>query len=400
MNRIDTEIVIAGAGLAGLAAACRLGAEGRRVAIVDPAPETQGPESRAAEDLRTTAYLAPGVATLTRGGVWQAMAADAAPLHTMRLVDAGGAERVPRTTADFRSQDIHTGPFGWNLANGPARAALRDRVAELETVQLIAGVHVTGWLGRSTETVIRLSDGRQISARLAIAADGRDSALRRLAGISARRWGYGQRALVFAVTHDAPHNGVSTEIHRTGGPLTLVPMPNRDGHPASSVVWMVPNARAARLMALSDAELGAELTAETMGLMGPLIIAGPRAAWPIMSQLAFKLCARRLALIAEAAHVIPPIGAQGLNMSLADIEALASLSAGKDDPGSEAVLAGYQRTRWPDMAARVAGVDLLNRAALAEAQPLRDLRRLGLEALHRITPLRQFAMRAGLGRGI
>jgi 2-octaprenyl-6-methoxyphenol hydroxylase len=164
---------------------------------------------------------------------------------------------------------------------------------------------------------------------------------------------------------------------------------------------MAPGPRAARLHALDDVALGAELTAETMGLFGPLEVTGPRALWPIIGQIATRLAAPRLALVAEAAHVIPPIGAQGLNMSLADIETLARLAgearAKGDDIGAPGLLAAYQRQRYPEMAARVAGIDLLNRAAQAEAQPLRDLRRAGLKAIHGIRPLRRAAMRWGLG---
>ena len=396
MERIDTEVLVTGGGIAGLSATARLAAAGLDVTCVDPAPA-----GRAPADLRTTAFLLPAVDTLARAGAWADMEGHAAPLRTMRLVDAGGRERVVRERADFAADEVMDRPFGWNVPNSAIRAALMDRLAGLPSARLIHGRKVTGLVARSAHALARLSDGGQVRAALVVAADGRDSGLRGMAGIGARRWHYGQKALVFAVTHPAPHDGVSTEIHRTGGPLTLVPMPDHAGGPCSAVVWMVPGARAERLAALDDAGLAAELTAETMGLFGPLEIAGPRAVWPIIGQLALRLTAERLALIAEAAHVVPPIGAQGLNMSLADVETLAGLleaarAAGRD-PGAPDVLAAYARRRWPEMAARVAGIDVLNRAAQAEPQPLRDLRRLGLKAIHDIGPLRHLAMRLGLG---
>ena len=393
MERIETDILIAGGGLAGLAAAARLGSDGWRVVAVDPA----APESGAGDDRRTTAILRPGVETLARAGVWSALAGQAAALWTMRLVDAGGVERRPRETADFTAEEVQDQPFGWNVANRPARAALIARLDELPATRFERGVAVTGLLTRTSGVVARLSDGRRIAARLAVAADGRDSTLRRLAGIGVRRWEYGQKALVFPVTHPEPHRGVSTEIHRSGGPLTLVPMPDLDGRPCSSVVWMVPAARADRLAGLDDTALGAELTAETMGLFGPLTVAGPRGVWPIIGQIAQAMTAERVALVAEAAHVIPPIGAQGLNMSLADVECLAGLIAGAADPGAPDLLSRYARRRWPETVLRVAGVDALNRAAQAELQPLRDLRRLGLKAIHDLAPLRHLAMRLGMG---
>ncbi len=294
-------------------------------------------------------------------------------------------------------------PFGWNVPNIAIREALMARLAELPGARLIDGRTVAGLVSRRAEALARLDGGGQVRARLVLAADGRDSGLRNAAGIGVRRWHYGQKALVFAVTHLHPHEGVSTEIHRTGGPLTLVPMPDHDGRPCSSVVWMAPGPRATELHALDDAALGAELTAETMDLFGPLEVTGPRALWPIIGQIAARLDGQRLALVAEAAHVIPPIGAQGLNMSLADIETLAHLAeearAAGRDVGAQDVLAAYQRQRYPEMAARVAGIDLLNRAAQAQAQPLRDLRRAGLKAIHDIRPLRRLAMRWGLGVG-
>ena len=329
------------------------------------------------------------------------MAPHAGALWTMRLIDAGGQTREVRETADFTAAEMMDRPFGWNVPNIAIREALLSRLAELPGARLVNGQTVAGLVTRSAEALARLSGGVQIRARLVLAADGRDSGLRAGAGIGVRRWHYGQKALVFAVTHPHPHDGVSTEIHRTGGPLTLVPMPDRDGCPCSSVVWMAPGRRATDLHALDDAALGAELTVETMNLFGPLEIAGPRALWPIIGQIAARLDGQRLALVAEAAHVIPPIGAQGLNMSLADIETLARLAeeaqAASQDIGAPSLLAAYQRRRYPEMVARVAGIDLLNRAAQAEAQPLRDLRRAGLKAIHDVAPLRRLAMRWGLG---
>lgn len=392
-----TDILVAGGGIAGLAAAARLAAEGRSVTLVDPAPAPGPAEAAGGGDLRTTAFLQPAIATLTRAGAWEAMQADGAPLRTMRIVDAGGRVRRPRGRADFTGAETGQGLFGWNVPNRVARRALLARLGALPGVRLRHGTAVDTFVPRLDAALCRLSDGTTVAAKLVIAADGRDSTLRRLAGIGSRRWGYGQKALVFAVTHPDPHDGVSTEIHRTGGPLTLVPMPDHDGRPCSSVVWMIPGPRAVALAALDDEALAAELTAETMGLFGPLRLASPRAVWPIIAQLAHRLTGPRLALIAEAAHVVPPIGAQGLNMSLADIESLAGATAGLPDPGDPAALARHQRRQWPGTLARVAGVDLLNRAARAEAQALRDLRRLGLAAIDRIPPLRRLAIRAGLG---
>ena len=386
-----TDIAIAGGGIAGLTAAARLASDGWSVTLVDPAP----PEQSADHDLRTTAFLHPAVATLARAGAWERLQADAAHLRVMRIVDAGGHEHAPREVADFHGKEVGHEGFGWNVANTAIRSGLFEVLEKASNVTMRMGVRVEGVTTRLDCTILRLSDGTQVSAGLAIGADGRNSALRQLAGIGARRWEYDQSALVFAVRLDRPHEGVSTEIHRTGGPLTLVPMPDQNGVPHASIVWLSPRSRAAKLNGLEDAELSAVLTAETMGLHGPLTVAGPRALWPMMSLVALGLTGPRLALIAEAAHVMPPIGAQGLNTSLSDIETLATLIAEQPDPGDAALLARYQSRQLPRIMAKVAGVDLLNRASMADAQPLRDLRRAGLSLIAR-TPLRRLAIRAGL----
>ena len=389
----QTDILIAGGGIAGLSAAARLSADGWRIVLVDPGPA----EPKGQGDLRTTAFLQPAIETLTRAGAWDRMQEGAAELRVMRLVDAGGVERTPRETADFSGEEAGHNRFGWNVANAPARAALIEKLEARTGVTLNFQTAVAGLTTRLDQAIVRLTDGRQIAARLVIGADGRDSGVRALAGIDVRRWDYGQKALVFCVRHTRPHEGISTEIHRTGGPLTLVPMPPVDGRPASSVVWMVPGRQAEELAALDDTALGAALTEATMGLFGTLTVASPRAAWPIISQLAHRLTAQRTVLVAEAAHVMPPIGAQGLNTSLDDIETLARLIEGKSDPGAPEQLGRYQMQQYPKTVAKVMGIDVLNRAARAEAQPLRDLRRLGLSAISRIGPLRQLAIRAGLG---
>ena len=388
----NADILVAGGGIAGMSAAARLAADGHKIVLVDPAPENAPPTDR-----RTTAYLQPAIATLGKAEIWDALQAEGAPLATMRIIDAGGAVREVRETADFTAQSTGHDVFGWNIPNIPARAALLNKLQSLPNVRLCLGTGVADYVGRSDCAFVRLTDGEQVKARLVVAADGRHSTLRSLAGIDVRRWEYGQHAQVFSVKHSSPHDGVSTEIHRTGGPLTLVPMPDHDGKPCSAVVWMTRSARAMRLKSLSDTDIATELTAETMGLFGPLNIAGPRATWPIISQYARRLIAKRLVLIAEAAHVMPPIGAQGLNTSLHDVETLAGLIDNQDDPGEQSILERYQRHILPRTKARIAGIDLLNRAALAQAQPLRDLRRAGLSMLSRFGPLKALATRAGMG---
>ena len=382
------DILVVGGGVAGLAATAALASTGRRVICIDRAPAEAG-----MADTRTTAFLRPAVDLLYEAGAWFNLKPEAAALNVMRLIDAGGRENAAREIADFTAEEIGEPPFGWNVTNAAVRLALMARISELPGAELRTETALEGLIARRAEAFARLSDGATIVAKLVVAADGRTSAAREFARIGVRRWDYGQKALVFTVAHEFSHFGVSTEVHRSGGPFTLVPIPDgEDGH-RSSVVWMEKAGEADRLADLPVPEFEAELNERALGVLGPLKLISGRAAWPIISMLADRLTERRVALVAEAAHVVPPIGAQGLNMSLGDISALKAAIG--DDPGADDGLAIYQR-RWPELAARVTGIDALNRAALSETQSLRDIRRIALAAISRTPPVRQAAMRLGL----
>ena len=388
------DVLVSGGGVAGLAAAAAFGAQGLSVVCVDPAPPVTE-ESAAGADLRTTAFLQPSVALLRRIGLWDRLAPHAAPLQVMRIVDAGGAEPVARLTREFDASEISGEPFGYNLPNWLLRREMTARLAELPGVSFRPGTGTAGLAVREDAALVDLSDGARVRARLVVAADGRNSAVRQALGIGVRTLRYGQKALAFAVTHERPHDNVSTEIHRSGGPFTLVPLPDRDGRPSSAVVWMERGPEVARLRALPRAAFEAALNDRSAGVLGRLTLATGLTEWPIISQIADAYTGPRTALIAEAAHVVPPIGAQGLNMSLADLTALLDLMG--PDPGDAAALDAYARARRPEALARLIGIDALNRASMMRLRPLRDLRAAALGGLYALAPVRRTMMRAGLG---
>jgi 2-octaprenyl-6-methoxyphenol hydroxylase len=395
--RLETDIVISGGGVAGLTAAAAFGTAGFRVTCVDPAPPVTTAEAAGA-DLRSTAFLQPSVSVLKEAGLWHRLAPHAAALQIMRIIDAGGAEPTPRLIKDFDASDVSDLPFGWNLPNWLLRREMVARLAELPNVDFRPGTGTTGLLTREAEAIVSLSDGTSLRARMVIGADGRDSRVRQALGIPVTTTRYGQKALTFAVTHPIPHQNISTEIHRSGGPFTLVPLPDRDGIPSSAVVWMETGPNIQALAALPPAAFEAAMNDRSCHVLGPLSLASGRSTWPIISQIAARLTGERTALMAEAAHVMPPIGAQGLNMSLADLKALLDLAqAAPDQIGDTKMLDSYHRQRHHDIQARVAGIDLLNRASMMGAQGLRDLRATALNGLYAVTPLRKTLMRAGLG---
>jgi len=326
----------------------------------------------------------------------------AMPLDVMRIIDAGGPETTPepRQIKDFKASDISEQPFGWNVPNWLSRREISQALEAEPLVQFLPCVASTELFTRDQEAKISLSNGTQVKARLVLGADGRSSEIRNQAGISVSTTRFGQKALAFAVTHPIPHQNVSTEIHRSGGPFTLVPLPDYQGQPSSAVVWMETGPNALALSNMPTEAFEAEMSARSCNHLGPLRLVTRRSLWPIISQLANRLSGQRVALIAEAAHVVPPIGAQGLNMSLGDIDALLTLA--KAEParlGDAEMLDRYHRQRIGDLRLRVAGVSLLNSASQAQAQALRDARALGLNALHSPAPLRKAMMRLGLQTG-
>ncbi len=395
INYVD--ILISGGGIAGLAAAAAFGNRGFSVQCVDPTPPiTQRDISGA--DLRTTAFLQPARKFLDEAGLWQRLESDAAPLQIMRIVDAGGELTEPRITKDFNASDISNQPFGWNLPNWLLRREMLARLREMDNVSLHLGTATKTLFTRTSEARVDLSDGSQTRCRLVIAADGRNSPMRNAAGIDTRKTHYGQKALALAVTHPIPHYNVSTEIHRSGGPFTLVPLPDYNGMPSSALVWMERDSRATELFAMNAPDFEREMTQRSCSLFGPLTLASQRTIWPIISQSAKRLSGERLALVAEAAHVVPPIGAQGLNMSLGDLRILLDLAAENPDRlGDQDMLETYHSKRFTEVKLRVKGIDLLNRASMIGPRPLRDARAMTLNALYSLAPVRKALMQMGLG---
>ena len=391
---IYKDIIISGGGIAGLSTAVAFGAAGFEVLCVDPtAPVTDRTNQGA--DLRTTAYLQPAQAFLQKIGLWPLLADRSAPLQIMRIVDAAGEVLVLK---DFNAADISDTPFGWNLGNWDMRERLLTRLDTLPNVNFQPGVSTTSSQTRSTEARVNLSSGERVSCKMLIAADGRDSPIRRAAKIRTKRTDFGQLALSFAVSHDTPHENISTEVHKAGGPFTLVPLPDFNGKPSSAVVWMDRVNAIKEMQSLPTEAFNAAITKRSAGVLGQLEVITARSAWPIISQLSDQFFAERTAFIAEAAHVVPPIGAQGLNLSLGDIEALLDLAtAAPAQIGEAEMLKSYNQARRPIAQSRVLGVGALNRASKAEGPIAARARALGLDAIHRITPLRRQLMQLGLG---
>ncbi len=383
------DIVVAGAGPAGLATGLAASALGLNAIVVGPRADTA--------DGRTAALFQSSVQFLKAVGAWPFLEAKAERLEAIRLVDAtGGFLRAPEVT--FRATEIGMEAFGYNVPNAALTAALEcasaGRVERIVSKGVEQIDEAGGWMRVTT------AEGAEFSAALVAGADGRNSLVRQQAGISTNAWSYEQAALVCSFSHSRPHRGVSTELHRRAGPLTVVPMPASALGNTSSLVWVESPIEAQRLSRLDDAAFLIELGSHISGLLGTLSQITERKTFPLSGQTATVLAKNRSALIGEAGHVMPPIGAQGLNLSLRDAATLVELVAdaktrGEDIGGAE-VCAAYERRRRADVASRSWTIDLMNRSLLSEYAPVHLARGLGLTALKAIPALRRALMREGV----
>ncbi len=383
--RSDHAAVIGG-GPAGLACAIALAQSGAATTLI----ARRSPYA----DNRTTALLGNSIGFLDSIGVWPLCRDRAAALRVMRLVDdTGRLIRAPEIK--FASDEIGMDAFGYNLANRDLMAALNARAAELPNLNWIdddaGSIHAI-----DGAVAIVTSQGAQFIATLVVGADGRHSVCREAAGITVKRRELGQSALTLNVTHSRPHSNCSIEFHTASGPCVFVPLPGNQ----SSVVWVVKPDEAERLKALNDEQLGGAVERQSHSIFGSMTVAPGRHVFPLAIETPTHLAAKRIVLVGEAAHVLPPIGAQGLNMGLRDAADIADIVgasiANGEDIGSDALLQSYTRHRSADVFSRTFAVDMANRTLLSDFLPVQSLRAAGLHALNAVGPIRRLAMREGL----
>lgn len=379
-------VVVAGGGAAGLVSALALASGGLSVTLV--APERPF-------DPRTTALMDGSTNALKTLGLWDKLRPIASPLRIMRLVD--GTRRLMRAPeVSFRADELQLEAFAWNFENESLLRVLDDAVnAAPRITRITAKVAEVAPEGRLA--VVTLDDGRRLNAALLVAADGRNSPCRRDAGIAMRHREYPQVAVTATLAHRRPHNDISTEFHTETGPFTLVPLPGD----RSSVVCVVSARQAEELAALDDAAFSRAMEKRAHSLLGAMTLDSPRGSFPLSARTAERFAKGRTVLVGEAAHIIPPIGAQGLNLGIRDAATIAELAVAAvragEDIGSEAVTDAYERRRRADVEGRSLAVDLFNRSLLTGFLPVQGLRGMGLWLLGRSASLRRLVMREGVG---
>jgi 2-octaprenyl-6-methoxyphenol hydroxylase len=380
------DVVVIGGGPAGLAAAIALAQAGANTALV----ARRAPYA----DNRTTALLGDSVDFLRQLDVWSRCEDQAAALQAMRLVDdTGRLIRAPEVR--FSSDEIGLDQFGFNIENRVLTKALEERAAGLAGLTRFDDEADTISPGEA-DVAIHTRQGKPLSARLVVGADGRQSLCRKAAGIDVRRRELDQAALTFNISHSRPHRNISTEFHTAQGPCVFVPLPGD----RCSVVWVAAPKQAERLIALSDDELSEAAEAQSHSILGRIRIEPGRHVFPLAIDQPRQFAQHRIALVGEAAHVLPPIGAQGLNMGLRDAADIADIARDAimsgEDPGAPQVLQRYGSARRADVSSRTFVIDMANRSLLSGFLPLQFLRAAGLHLIGSIGPLRRIAMREGL----
>jgi 2-octaprenyl-6-methoxyphenol hydroxylase len=367
-------------------AALALSAKGYRTALLGPETDRN--------DRRTTALMMPAIRFLEEIGVWGDIAPEAAPLASMRIVDA--TQRLIRSPAvTFRAGEIDETAFGYNIPNAALNQKLAEAVENNPAIKRITQPAIE-YRNNGDHVTITLAGGDTLHTRLVVAADGRNSAAREAAGIRTRRWSYPQTAVVLSFAHEVEHENISTEFHTEEGPFTQVPLKGK----RSSLVWVVNPGRAEMLLALDDVALAQRIEDMMQSMLGKVTIDIRPQAWPLSGMVPLSFASKRTILIGEAAHVFPPIGAQGLNLGTRDVETLIkAIASDPSDPGSDRVIRAYDRGRRPDILARTGSVDALNRSLLSPILQAQIARGIGLEMLRSFAPLRAFFMREGLRPG-
>jgi 2-octaprenyl-6-methoxyphenol hydroxylase len=384
-SKTTKDVAVVGGGGAGLIAALALAQSGGDVLLFAPAG---GP------DRRTTALLDSSVRALETLGIWHALVRHSAPLSRLRIVD--GTRRLIRAPEVlFDAGELGLDAFGQNIENDQLQLALRAAVTADPRIHVVDTTVDAVTCGQH-EVSLR-AGGQEYRVKLAVGADGRKSICRQAAGVGTRRRDFSQVALTMNLRHARPHENISTEFHTETGPFTLVPLQGD----RSSLVCVVEPREAKILGEMNDASLALDIERRAHSILGRMEVDGPRGSFPLSIETTDTMAAKRVALVGEAAHVLPPIGAQGLNLGIRDAATIAELVADArragQDIGSDATLSAYEERRRPDVRNRTMAVEFMNRSLLSDFVPVHAARGFGLEVASRLGFLRRALMRQGLG---
>ena len=388
------DIAVVGAGPVGGTLALALAARGRKVLLVDRADLK--PMENPDFDGRAYAIAQGCKPLLQEAGIWSRLPFAPCPIKDIDVTDGKPGHAPSPLRLHFDHRAIGDEPFGWIIEARSVRVALNAALAESDViVRAPASAAVTR---DADSAVVRVGDEGFI-ARLVVAAEGRQSPLREQAGISVTHLPYKQTAVIFAVSHELPHENMALEHFLPGGPLAVLPVTGTAEHPnVSAIVFTESDTNAKLLYGMGNEALAWQVRARLGNRLGHFTLVGRRWIYPLSAMYASRYYDTRLALAGDAAHGVHPIAGQGLNLGLRDAAALLALAGAAQDPGAEAVLRAYQARQRPINMAMLLGMDALDRLFSTNFPPMRLARDLGLAAVERLPRLKQRFMRAAIGR--
>ena len=392
---IDTDIAIVGGGLNGPILALALAQAGIKSVVIDAL--TTKVRKNASFDGRSYAVALTSQRLLNNIGLWSNIKDNAQAMLEIKVSDGRAGEGPSPFFMHFDHAEIEDGPMGYMVQDRYLRRALLDAMAENPNVTHIQGETVVGQDVISGSVTVTLSSGKKISARALIGCDGRGSGTAERAGIKRIGWGYGQTALVCAIEHEKPHDGIAHQFFMPTGPLAILPLTGN----RSSIVWSETEANATAFNALSDAEYLTMLRPRFGNFLGEISLAGARFSYPLALSITDRLVTDRTALVGDAAHGLHPIAGQGLNAGMRDIAALVQIitEAQKrgEDYGSLAVLKRYEEWRRFDNTALALATDTFNKLFSNDNPVLRLGRDLGMGLINNLPGLRRGFIREAAG---
>lgn len=391
----DTDIAIVGGGLTGPALALACARAGLRCDVIDALPAAD--RSDPGFDGRAYALALSSVRMLRALGVWSAVADHSQPMHDIKVTDGRVGDSAVFLGLHFASAEIEEGPMGTMLEDRYLRRALLTAMEQTPGITHRPSTRVLGQTCSDTGITLDLGDQGPLHARLVIGADGRRSGTAERAGITRMGWDYGQTALVCAIAHDRPHDGVAHQLFMPSGPLAILPLPGN----RSSIVWSEQRALAQAIHALPEADYLQVLRPRFGDFLGAISLAGARFTYPLNLTLARAFTAPRVALVGDAAHGMHPIAGQGLNAGLRDVAALAQVLGDAHHRGEDIaapdVLDRYAQWRRFDTASLAVATDTFNRLFSNDNPILRAGRDLGMGLVNAIPGLRRTAIREAAG---
>lgn len=393
--KFDTDIAIVGGGLNGPVLALALAASGLRVTIIDALPAA--PRTQDGFDGRSYALALTSVRMLDGIGLWKRIVKHAQPMLDIKVTDGRAGEGPSPFFMHFDHAEIEEGPMGHMVEDRHLRQAVMAAVAETDAITVMNNTEAVGQKADGTGITVTLASGVTLRAQLCVGADGRASGTAARAGIKRTGWAYGQTALVCAVAHELPHNGVAHQFFMPPGPLAILPLTNN----RSSIVWSETAQNAAQIHALADADYLDVLRPRFGDFLGEISLAGARYTYPLSLSLAHEMIAPRVALVGDSAHGVHPIAGQGLNAGFRDIAALCEVIVDAqrrgEDFGTGVALARYQQWRRFDNATLALATDSFNRLFSNDNTLIRIARDIGMAAINAMPGLRRNFIREAAG---